>query len=227
MSQSDKKLDSAFAKYGRPSSKDGETKDYLIYKDDATVWNEFKSGSDRAFTHIYKNYANILYNYGCQFTHHHDLVKDSLQELFSELLVNRKKLGSTNSIKYYLFKSIRRKILRNKQKEDSAKLRDSFYYDSHFEVEVSAEMKAIKDILQEEQRRNLQKAIAKLPAKQREAILLYFYEGFSYEQIAEILSMSVVKSARAIIYRAIDNLGKYLNNDNSLSILLLMLIYSQ
>ena len=52
----------------------------------------------------------------------------------------------------------------------------------------------------------LQDALNRLPEKQREAIILYFYENMSYHQISEIMQMTKVKSARALIYRALDSL---------------------
>jgi len=72
-----------------------------------------------------------------------------------------------------------------------------------FEIIISPEINMIDQQQSEEKRRILSKAFQKLTEKQREAILLYFYEEFSYKQVAEIMGMGKVKSTRVMIYRAI------------------------
>lgn len=47
----------------------------------------------------------------------------------------------------------------------------------------------------------IQKAIAKLPAEQKEALLLREYHGFGYEEIAQVLDCSLEK-VKVLIFRA-------------------------
>lgn len=58
----------------------------------------------------------MLYRYGFQYTKDKALIKDAIQDLFVELRQKRKRLSHTTSIKLYLYKSIRRKILGHKEK---------------------------------------------------------------------------------------------------------------
>ena len=55
----------------------------------------------------------------------------------------------------------------------------------------------------------IQRKLNLLPVNQREVILLHFYEGLSYEEIANIMSIKV-RSARALTYRALESLEKQL-----------------
>lgn len=50
--------------------------------------------------------------------------------------------------------------------------------------------------------------MSKLTTRQKEAVLYFYYEGLSYQEIADIMGFQNVKSARKLIYRAIDALRK-------------------
>src|SRR5690606_25688256 len=52
----------------------------------------------------------------------------------------------------------------------------------------------------------LEKACNTLPERQREAIILYFFEELSYAEIAEVMNIGKISSTRALVYRAIDSL---------------------
>ncbi len=59
---------------------------------------------------LYKSHIEILYRYGHKLTTDTQLVEDSIQDMFIELWNSRKRLSDTDSIKYYLFRILRRKI---------------------------------------------------------------------------------------------------------------------
>ncbi|MCK5371360.1 MAG: sigma-70 family RNA polymerase sigma factor, partial [Cyclobacteriaceae bacterium] len=44
--------------------------------------------------------------------------------------------------------------------------------------------------------------------RQKEAVIYFYYEGMSYQEIADIMGLQKVKSARKLIYRAIEALRK-------------------
>ena len=176
-------------------------------KSEEQIWAEFRAGHLGALTYIYQKYVNKLFNYGCQFTSNHALVKDCIQELFLHIIRKKESLGETDSIRAYLFKSFRRLLVKMIGKE--AKINGK-HEKGGFCIEVSPELNFIKDQLSKQQNLLLEKHINALPEKQKEVILLYFYEGISYSQIAEILKMTKTKSARALLYRAIETLNRHL-----------------
>ena len=176
------------------------------------IWSDFKQGSDSALSYIYRKYVDQLFNYGCQIINQEEFVQDCIQDLFMDIIRNRENLGNVSSIKYYLFTSLRRKIFRKLKKEKNhLKEEISQKNEIRFEMISSPEAKMIDEQLTIEKSRLIEIACQKLTEKKREAILLYFYEGFSYKQVAEIMGMRKVKSARVMIYRAIDGLQSSLN----------------
>ncbi|MEQ9287162.1 MAG: sigma-70 family RNA polymerase sigma factor [Cyclobacteriaceae bacterium] len=93
-----------------------ETHPKAATQSDVQLWGAFKDGNESAFITIYNTYFPMLYRYGFQYTKDKALIKDAIQDLFVELRQKRKRLSHTTSIKLYLYKSIRRKILGHKEK---------------------------------------------------------------------------------------------------------------
>jgi len=177
---------------------------------DAELWNTFKQGDEAAFVEIYKTYVNTLYNYGVKFCGDGELVKDCLQDFFIYLRKNRETLGHTTSIKFYLFKSFRRRVVDYIQARESEQKKNQIISGFQLQVEVSHEVKFIDRQLQEQQLQKLNTAIDTLTEKEREAVFYYFYEGLSYQDIAEIMNFSHIASARRLIYRALSNIKERL-----------------
>lgn len=173
---------------------------------DREIWLAFKEGDEAAFVFIYRKYANQLFNYGTKFSSDRDLVKDCLQDFFIYLRKNREKLGDTTSIKLYLLKAFRRRVIEYASQHEKEKMRSENACRFQLKVEISDELKYINAQLQEEQISKLNRALDRLEAKEKEAVYYFYYEGFSYKEIAELLNFSHISSARRLVYRAVDNL---------------------
>lgn len=179
-------------------------------RSDKEVWEAFRNGDEAALVSIYQQYANKMYNYGCQFTRDEALVSDCIQELFTEIITKRKKLGDTVSIKFYLFKSLRRKLLRSLKKERKLLDRHETIAREAFNILEDNSVRFINQEFTSLQKEIITEECNQLPPRQKEALMLYFYEGMSYREIAATIGMTRTKSARALIYRAIDSLSSRL-----------------
>ena len=172
------------------------------HKDEAAVWEAFKKGNESAFIYIYETYFDSLFVYGCQFTRNENIVKDAIQDLFIELRKNRRRLGKTDSIKFYLFKSLKRAVIKacgqwfNQCEEINSEKTFGFSF-SHEQILIERQ-------LDEEKTAMLNKAIQSLSPRKREVIYYFYYEGLSYQQIQELMEMSHVRSARNLLYKAVD-----------------------
>lgn len=78
---------------------------------EAALWDHFKQGDEGAYALIYRRYFFDLYQYGKKISDDPDLIKDCIQDLFVKLWHNRENLNKTTSVKYYLFTSLKHKIL--------------------------------------------------------------------------------------------------------------------
>jgi RNA polymerase sigma factor (sigma-70 family) len=173
---------------------------------DAELWATFRQGDEAAFVDIYKTYVNKLHNYGVKFCGDRELVKDCLQDFFIYLRKNREKLGDTTSIKFYLFKAFRRRVVDYIKARESEQRKNEQASGFQLQIEVSDEIKFIDRQLQEQQLLRLNNAIEALTEKEREAVFYYFYEGLSYQDIAEILNFTHIASARRLVYKALANI---------------------
>ena len=184
---------------------------------DLALWRLFLQGDEQAFATIFDVHSAILYRYGNAITSHSEIVEDSIQDIFIELWNSRTRLKDTDSIRFYLFKVLRRKIYRNLD------LKTDYQADFTgliWENEGSIENLIIDNESQAERLKALTDAIQQLPPRQREVIELRFYHGFSYEQIAEITEINF-QSVHNNMHRALTNLRQRLPAD--LFVLLLSL----
>ena len=177
---------------------------------DAKLWKAFRNGDEAAFIAIYDAYANTLFNYGCQFTPDRELVKDCLQDFLIYLRKNRRGFSDTPHVKLYLLKAFRRRVVDYLKKYNKENKQNESFLFYQFPVELSSETIYINQQIEEEQIEKLNRALKTLDAKEREAIYHFYYEGLSYEQIAEIFGFSHVSSARRLIYRGLSRLRKLL-----------------
>lgn len=186
--------DSAQSKFsgenGRKASGDGKM---LVLRpdhmDDATLWSAFRNGDERAFMTIFDFFSKPLYNYGYKILAESEIVKDAIQELFIELWKNRATLGETTAIKFYLFKSLRRKLIRI-QSKNSKSIFVRFSSGMREEISPSHEFFLIADQVSSEQREHLIALLDKLTKRQREAIFLRYFEELGFDKIASIMNLS-------------------------------------
>lgn len=168
---------------------------------DSDLWDLFRTGDEGAFNYIYTTYFLILFKYGYRVAPNRELVLDCIQELFIDLRT-KQDLTPTTSIKYFLFKCLKNKILyqlrksRRQTPEEVSRLQN-------FEIQVSHEVNLIQQSIDEEKKFRLKRSLSNLPTRQKEAIYYFYHEGFSYQEIASIMGLKEVKSARNIIYKAI------------------------
>jgi RNA polymerase sigma factor (sigma-70 family) len=174
---------------------------------DTIIWRAFKNGNPQAFDYIFETYLPTLCAYGNNITKDQGAVDDCIQDLFIELWNKKNILSDTDSIKYYLLKSLRRKIVRRLSVDKRYAGQPLHQDDDHAGIEFSAEFKIINEQTDQEQQLHLQQALNELSKRQREAIYLKFYQRLSYDEIASILNLNI-KSAYNLIGKAIDSLRK-------------------
>jgi RNA polymerase sigma factor (sigma-70 family) len=186
---------------------------------DTEVWNLFKAGSDEAYEYIYRRHSAELFSYGLYIANNRLLVEDCIHDLFVYLFQHRASLGETNTIKYYLFKSLRRRILetlesRNKVSEQ----RDDFAY-TVSETASSPEEKIIEAETSASRHKHLMEAIMDLPKRQREIIFLLYFSNLSYPEIAEIMGLNI-RTVYNQVHTAIQTLRKQLSRSRLLPVFL-------
>ncbi len=179
--------------------------DHTEREPDANRWIEFITGSKKAFDFIYDKYFALLFGYGMQFSANKALIKDCIQDLFIELWTKKETLPEVHAVKFYLYKSLRRKVIKTITKKDflsQGATSDVF----HLQNGTSTEATIIKQEIVQENEKRIQRALNQLTSRQREAVFLKFYENLPYKEIALIMNLSDAKYARKLIYRSLKEL---------------------
>jgi len=183
---------------------------------DNKLWEDFKKGEKYALSHIYYLYVNQLFRYGKKFSSDDELVKDTIQDLFFDLIRTRINLGTTDHIYFYLIKAFRRRLLRSLSETKKLKLSDEEAEMQTANIVYSVEDDWIQKEQLTEKEEMVRNILAELSPKQREILYYRFTCDFEYSQICEIMSLKY-DSARKQVFRAIKALKDKLP-DNGLSL---------
>lgn len=192
----------------------------LKNRNDRIKWNHFRKGDDNALSGIYAEYAGSLYLYGQKLTGNRAIIEDALHDLFIDLIRNRRGIGETDNIQFYLLKAFRRKLIRLLKRE--SRYGDDQLRETLFDIRYSVEQEMISEESQNQTARYLSEAIEKLSPRQKEAIYLKFQKELDYHEIADILGMGI-EASRNLIYRAVKSLKEALQTTGPGSVLLIIL----
>ena len=184
--------------------------EHYPYRTDTETWRDFRAGNQSAFAYLYNGYVEALYHYGNRLTPDRELIEDCIQDLFIELWQHRTTLGDTDSVKFYLFKALKRKVVKKivglRRQSSEQPLTDDY----DFEIVLSPEFELITRQVSHDQKERLVVALNSLTPRQKEAITLKFYDGLSYQEVATLLAMGT-RATYNLVYRALDVLREHLD----------------
>lgn len=154
--------------------------------------------TERQYNECVRNYADNVYRFVLKNLGQAEDAKDVVQSSFEKLWTNREKVDNQRS-KSYLFTVAYHQMIDWVRKNKRMVLEDDF---SSFNMEAGrAQTSDVKRILNE--------ALYKLNEIQRSLILLKDYEGYSYEEIAQITSLNL-SQVKVYLHRARIQLKNYL-----------------
>lgn len=168
---------------------------------------------------MYTKFAPILYSYGFHLCRDHEVVEDCIQDQFIHLQQHRANLGETDSIKFYLYRSIRRRIAEKTQanarwvhENDSGQDRNEWVGAAgrpEFEIDMPAEVQLIDAQTQADHKQKMEYLLNRLPRRQKEALYLMYYEKLSYPEVAQVMGLEI-KSVYNLIYNSLISLRTYI-----------------
>lgn len=157
-------------------------KDYHSKNNDASLWKGILNSDKKCFQTLFeKNYRALMLS-GLGVRMDKEMVKDVIQETYLEIWNNRDNLPEVKNVNAYLKQIVKRKMLKKLAKASKQLSTLPPYLSDRI---LSYETLLIQQQENEAVRTQLQSALEHLTAKQKEIILLRFYERLSYEEIAE------------------------------------------
>nr|WP_068891311.1 sigma-70 family RNA polymerase sigma factor [Pedobacter panaciterrae] len=181
----------------------------LFEEDIRSYWDKMRLGDKQALFELYNNMYFHLIRFGLKINADDELVKDCVNQVFLNLWDKRSRLNTVDNVKSYLMTSLRRCMLDQLAYTDkmNAAVSKMGAEEEYAELSYEAIMIAVQQ--DDELKHKLQLAIKQLTPRQMELIQLKFFDGLTYEQIAERNSQTV-KTAYNTIYDAIKMLKKLL-----------------
>ena len=179
-------------------------------RSDRKIWENFKSGDKSALSYIYFQNFECMFQYGMKFKDDPDFVKDCIQDVFFKLIEAGTKLGSTNNIRFYLFKALKNHIIRELtrvKKNESLENCTVNFHSSFIVEEQNAD-----NMLVLNKEKALVQALGKLSERQREIIYLRYECGMNYEGICKIMNLRN-DSARKLMFRAVTSLKTIIESE--------------
>lgn len=156
---------------------------------------------------IYTLYVDDLFTYGCYLGFAREAVKDAIHDIFIKITTDSDKLDDISNIKFYLFRSLKNRLLdiHKNQKEYTGLDNIDPLREITFNIEVNVEELMIEEEEQMEIKTGIEQMLNSLTDRQREIIYLRYVQGYDYQQIAELLHISV-HGCRKLVSKALLNL---------------------
>lgn len=151
----------------------------------------------KEYNQIVEQYANNLYRYALHITHDDDWAHDIVQDSFEKLWRNADSVAAEKA-KSYMFSIAHNAIIDTIRKNKRQVVTETELLPQASHCNQYSDLKELLD-----------KAVALLPEAQRSALLLRDYEGYSYQDIADITGLSE-SQVKVYIYRARVSMKKYI-----------------
>ena len=147
---------------------------------------QWHSGDEEALFSLLLHYYNDLYKYGLKFTGDGDYAKDVVNNFFLHVWENRLRFSSAVKLKAYMMVSFKRFLI------TQLKATGMHVSDDNIELsELPYEDFIIRSQREHSMKTALHEALKSLSPRQKELIMLRYFDELSYEEIAQKTSLTV------------------------------------
>lgn len=155
---------------------------------DELLMEAYRDGDQSAFPPLVHRYQNLLYGYLMRMVHNSEIAEDCFQETF--LRVHRKahtyRPGAP--FKSWLY-TIATRIAIDRMRYNARRPQTrSLEYDDPAQPDAHDPS---EDAARKELKQTVQAAIEQLPPQQRAALVLAYYQGHTYPEVADIMGCSL------------------------------------
>ena len=164
---------------------------------DAELLARHLDGEQAAFGALVGRYRRELYNFLVRFTGDPALAEDVFQEAFLQLHLSARAFDPARRLKPWLFTIAANKArdaMRGRMRKQAAPL-DAIITGtgndrtSYVELMPANVPEPAESLMNLEMRRAVENIVSQMPEDLRTVLLLNYFQGFSYKEIAEVLSV--------------------------------------
>ena len=174
-------------------------------------------GEQAAFLELYDRYREPIFRFAYRLLGSVEIAEDVTHDCFLSLIRKpRNYRPERASLKTYLYAAARNLSMKHFRNQG----RETGMDEVNEEPKESPRRGPLRRLLDEELAAQVRDAVSSLPPLQREALILFEYEGMSLNEVAEIAGTDV-GAIKARLYRAREGLRRilqpYINNNQELN----------
>lgn len=165
---------------------------------DIDIFQKLKTGDIKAFEQIYDKYWSKLFDQAHRRLADEEIVKEFIQDLFTELWLNKDKIEIHTSLSSYLQQSLKFKIF-NHYKSQQVQERYKEFVNIQASLHTNNSNQTEEHLNYIDLHQALKKCIEKLPKQARRVYKLKQEDGLTYPEIAALLQISISTVEKHII----------------------------
>jgi RNA polymerase sigma-70 factor (ECF subfamily) len=147
-------------------------------EEDIVLVRRFKNGDEKAFDRLFEKYQIPLYSICYRYTRNVDDARDLVQDIFIKIYNNLKKFNEKSKLFTWLYRIAVNTCISFKRKkrnpvQECEPARKTISMDKRVRMKM-----AIDD------------ALVKLPERQKMSFILHQYEGYTFNEIGEIMGIT-------------------------------------
>lgn len=175
----------------------------LTIEEEQALVNDILSGNKERYAVIVKEYQSTVASLCYKLVGNKLDIDEVTQQVFIELYTALPRFRHASRLSTFMYR-ITVNVISKMLKHD----RRFVSYDQEIPHIGTGTLPSHEEqLIKEEQRRKLHEAIGRLKHEQRTALVLYTFSDFSYNDIAEVMQVSLTK-VESLIFRAKKNLQK-------------------
>lgn len=147
--------------------------------------------TDKQLEALYQQYYRELFAYAYSLCQNHYTAQDLVSDTFFKALLS---LEDTSYFKFWLFRVCKNIYLDELRKNRLVK-------EELDERRISHDTSPLEQVIESEERRILYQKILTLHPNYREVLVLYYFSGFSLEEIAQSMNQSYT-ATKTMLFRA-------------------------
>jgi len=167
-----------------------------------------RKGDANAFGELIKAYGDMIYNVSLRLSGSREEAEDLTQEAFLKAYRNIKKFNGSSSFSTWVYRIAENFWIDRNRRKKIIKFMPFLFSETSFEFGYVSEPETIYE--SKEKKELISEALLKLTPSERKTVVLSFYEGKSYKEIAKMEKCSI-GTVGSRLTRGIGKLRKFFN----------------
>ncbi len=183
------------------STKNQGLHDVNLYSDNRLM-EDVKEGNVEKMAVLFEKHHVSLFNFFMRLTGNRNISEDLVQEVFMRMLKYRSTYQGRSKFTLWMYQ-----IARNAHIDFLRKKKNTLSLDEQWSEPITSEASPAEKLEGGQEVQLMRQALAQLPLKKREVLILSRYQNLKYKEIAELMDCHI-GTVKAHVHRAIKELGK-------------------